>query len=184
MDNHVHLLMSAASPGGVGRTVQALGRRYMRYINDGCRRTGPLWEGRYKACIASDDDCVLQCHRYIDPNPVRARMVANPADYPWSSYRCLALGAPEPILTTHDAVRRISADPTTRQQAYRALVAQAIDPDETGAIRSHVQHQHAYGSDHFRRMIEQQLGRRIGPKKVGRPAKRQAELPNQQEFCL
>jgi putative transposase len=184
MTNHVHLLMSPAAPGSVARTMQALGRRYVRYINDRYCRTGTLWEGRYKACLVGDDRYVLQCHRYIDLNPVRARMVVDPADYTWSSYRCFALDQPDPLLTPHAAILRLGPNAAGRHQAYRDLVAQAIDPAETDAIRRHVQHRQAYGPDRFRRMIEQQLGRTIGPKKVGRPRKSPPDASDQQEIRL
>jgi putative transposase len=111
-------------------------------------------------------------------------MVVDPADYTWSSYRCFALDQPDPLLTPHAAILRLGPNAAGRQQAYRDLVAQAIDPAETDAIRRHVQHQQAYGPDRFRRMIEQQLGRSIGPKKVGRPSKRPPEAPPQQEIRL
>lgn len=172
MTNHVHLLLSAAAPGRIGRTMQALGRRYVRYVNDRYCRTGTLWEGRYKACLVGDDRYVQQCLRYIDLNPVRAQMAAGPGDYPWSSYRCHALGLPNGLLTPHPAMLRLGTTPDTRQSAYRDLVDQAIDADETDAIRSHIQHQQFHGSDRFRRMIEQQLGRQIGPEKIGGPRTR------------
>lgn len=184
MTNHVHLLLSPVTSGGVARTMQALGRRYVRYINDRYCRTGTLWEGRYKACLVGDDPYVLQCHRYIDLNPLRARMVADPEDYTHSSYRCLALGQSNPLLTPHAAMLRLGPNAAARQRAYRDLVAQAIDPAETDAIRRHIQHQQAYGPDRFRRMIEQQLGRGIGPRKVGRPSKRPPNTPDQQKIRL
>lgn len=174
MTNHVHLLLTPTTTGAVGRTLQALGRRYVRYINDRYCRTGTLWEGRYKACMVGDDRYLLQCHRYIDLNPVRAGMVAAPADYPWSSYRCHALGVPNPIITPHQAMLALGQTPDERQQRYRQLVTQALAADEIDAIRRHVQHQFVYGSDRFRRTIEAQLGRSLGPKKIGRP--RKAEL--------
>jgi len=63
-----------------------LGRCYVRHFNRTYQRTGTLWERRYKACLVQEDDYLLQVYRYIELNPVRAGMVARPADYPWSSY--------------------------------------------------------------------------------------------------
>jgi hypothetical protein len=60
---------------------------------------------------------------------------------------------------------------TERRQNYRELVTQAVDPDETDAIRRHLQHQRVYGPDRFRLAIERQLGRKLGPRKIGRPKK-------------
>lgn len=79
---------------------------------------------------------------------------------------------------------RLGPSAAARQRAYRELVAQAIDPAETDTIPRHLQHQQAYGPDRFRRMIEQQLGRTIGPKKVGRPKKSPPDALDQQEFRL
>ncbi|MDG2537740.1 transposase [Dyella jiangningensis] len=78
MTNHAHLLATPCASGQIARVMQALGRRYVRYINDRYRRTGTLWEGRYKSCLV--DGYRLRCYRYIELNPVRARMVASLAD--------------------------------------------------------------------------------------------------------
>lgn len=56
--------------------MQHLGRRYVRYLNSRYHRTGTLWEGRFKSCLVDSTDYVLKCQRYIELNPVRARMVA------------------------------------------------------------------------------------------------------------
>lgn len=169
MTNHVHLLVTPGAAGSVGRTMQALGRRYVRYINDRYCRTGTLWEGRYKACLVADDRYLLQCQRYIELNPVRASMVADPAAYRWSSFRHYALGAPDSVITPHPVVQALGGTLHERQLTYRAFVMQAIDPEETDAVRRHLQHQHIYGPGRFRRAIETQLGRKVGPRKIGRP---------------
>jgi len=96
MTNHVHLLMTPGAAGRIGRTMQALGRRYVRYVNDRHGRTGTLWEGRYKACPVGDGRYLLQCHRYIELNPLRAKMVADPADYAWSSFAVTPSARPIP----------------------------------------------------------------------------------------
>lgn len=177
MTNHVHLLMTPRGAGRVGRTMQALGRRYVRYINDRYCRTGTLWEGRYKASLVGSDRHVLQCQRYIELNPLRARMVADPADYRWSSFRHHALGEPSPIITPHTAMTSLGRSPHECRQIYRDLVMQTVDPEETDAIRRHLQHQHVYGPHRFRRAIEEQLGRTVGPKKIGRPRKSAPATP-------
>lgn len=175
MTNHVHLLLTPQRPGAVGRTLQALGRRYVRYVNVTYHRTGTLWEGRYKASLVGDGDYLMRCHRYIELNPLRAAMVADPRDYRWSSHRALAFGEADPLLTPHPGYLALSADPIARQQRYRALVMAAVDAEEVDAIRRHLQRQHAYGSDRFRQAIEAQLGRTIGPQKIGRPRKSAAQ---------
>jgi putative transposase len=81
MTNHVHLLMTPAASGQVARVMQSLGRRYVRYINDRYRRTGTLWEGRYKSSLVDRETYLLHCYRYIELNPIRAHMTADPLDY-------------------------------------------------------------------------------------------------------
>jgi putative transposase len=171
MTNHVHLLMTPARRGAVARLMQSLGRRYVRYVNDRYHRTGTLWEGRYKACLVDDGDYLLHCHRYIELNPLRAAMVADPADYRWSSHRHHAFGEHDPVVTPHAAVLGLASDATQRQCVYRALVMETVDPGEVEAIRLHIQRQHVYGTERFRANIEAMLGRSAGPQKIGRPRK-------------
>lgn len=171
MTNHVHLLMTPQQSGSVARVMQGLGRRYVRYINDRYHRTGTLWEGRYKACPVDGERYLLCCHRYIDLNPVRAAMVANPADYEWSSFRANALGEYDPLVRAHDCYRALASTSRERCDAYRAIVMEATDDEDTNAIRLHLQRQHAFGGQRFRAAIEAQLGRRAGPARIGRPPK-------------
>jgi putative transposase len=102
----------------------------VRYVDDRYHRTGTLWEGRYKAGLVGDDRYLLHCHRYIELNPVSARMVAHPADYPWSSHRHHAFGTFDPIVSNHPAVTRLDHDPVERRQRDRALVLETVTPEE------------------------------------------------------
>lgn len=183
MTNHVHLLVTASAPGQAGHVMQALGRRYVRYVNDRYRRTGTLWEGRYKSCPVESDDHLLRCYRYIELNPVRSAMVAAPADYPYSSYRGNALGEPDLLLTPHPQYLALGTAAGLCQQAYRVFVAEAIPDDELHLIRQGLQRQHALGSDRFPAIIEAQLLPTAGPRKVGRPGKVAADA-DQREIRL
>ncbi|WP_442682461.1 transposase [Stenotrophomonas sp. JC08] len=69
MTNHVHLLMTPTRVGAISSVMQALGRRYVRYINDTYGRTGTLWERRYKSHLVANDEHLLRCYRYIELNP-------------------------------------------------------------------------------------------------------------------
>jgi len=85
MTNHVHLLITPHLEQSLGKAMQMLGRYYVQYYNFCYRRTGTLWEGRYKATLIDSEAYLLTCMRYIELNPGRAGMVIDPADYPWSS---------------------------------------------------------------------------------------------------
>lgn len=139
MTNHVHLLMTPAESGQIARVMQALGRRYVRYVNDRYHRTGTLWEGRYKACLVDNESYILRCHRYIELNPLRARMVAAPQEYSWSSFACNALETPNPLLRPHSSYLSLGADAAERCDAYRTFVMQTIPSEEMEDIRRHLQ---------------------------------------------
>lgn len=173
MTNHVHLLMTPEGTGQVARLMQALGRRYVRYINDRYRRTGTLWEGRYKSSLVDRDTYLLHCYRYIELNPVRARMCADPADYPWSSHAANAFGRDDVLVHPHPNYRALGATREERCAAYRAIAMETLSDEDIEAIRLHLQRQHALGSDRFRAAIEAQLARPAGPLKIGRPRKAQ-----------
>src|SRR5262249_3782204 len=86
MTNHVHLLASPRQELGLSWAMQTLGRNYVQYFNRCHGRTGTLWEGRYKSTLIESEAYLLACMRYIELNPVRARMVTHASAYPWSSY--------------------------------------------------------------------------------------------------
>lgn len=171
MTNHVHLLVTPSQTGQVGSMMQALGRRFVRYVNDRYHRTGTLWEGRYKACLVDSDHYLLRCYRYIELNPVRAGLVPTPSLYRWSSYHANALGEHAPLITAHSAYLALDPQTERRARVYLEFVEEALDPEELDVIRLRLQRQHALGGDRFRTMIEEQLQRRAGPAKIGRPHK-------------
>lgn len=149
MANHVHLLLTPTGESGITRTMQTLGRRYARYINQTYRRSGTLWEGRYQASLIDSDLYLLTCYRYIELNPVRAQMVDHAEEYPWSSYRANALGQPDPLLTPHADYRRLGRTPAERQQAYRALFLDHLDPETLEALREATNANRVFGSERF-----------------------------------
>ena len=101
--------------------MQALGRVYVQYLNHTYGRTGTLWDGRYKATLIDSEAYILTCCRYIELNPVRARMVEHPAEYPWSSYRRNALGQHEPLVTFHRLYLGLGASAESRCERYQHL---------------------------------------------------------------
>jgi putative transposase len=135
MTNHVHLLLTASSPTGISKVMQSVGRRYVQHINWKYSRTGGLWEGRYKSSVVAEEDYLLRCYLYIEMNPVRAGIVADPADYPWSSFRCNAKGEWNPLVTPHASYLQLGIDAASRQQAYAELQQQPLSSTELQVIR-------------------------------------------------
>jgi putative transposase len=119
MPNHVHLLLTPTESHSLGRLMQALGRRYVMWFNRRHTRTGTLWEGRYRACVIESERYLFACSRYIEMNPVRAGLVADPAEYRWSSYAHHVGLQPEPIIVEHPLIWSLGNTPFERQAAYR-----------------------------------------------------------------
>jgi len=172
MTNHAHLLLTPASATAPSRLMNRLGRRYVPRINDLHRRTGTLWEGRFRSCLAGDDGYVLACYRYIELNPVRAKIVEEAADDVWSSHRENSRGDPGGVLTPHQAYRALAQDPDSRAAAYRALFAEALTVQTTARIRSATAANTVLGSARFAAQIAAMLGRRVVPLPRGRPKTR------------
>lgn len=171
MTNHVHLLVTPADETGVSRMMQYVGRYYVPYINHTYRRTGTLWEGRYKSSLIDSTGYLLTCMRYIELNPVRADMVAQPSEYVWSSYAANAEGKANPLVEPHELYISLAATDEERQSVYRELFAAHIAAAELTDIRASWQTGTPLGSDGFREKIEEVLGQKVGQSRRGRPIK-------------
>jgi len=167
MTNHVHLLVTPETQTGVSRLMQTLGRHYVRYFNHTYKRTGTLWEGRFKSCVVDAEDYLLICQRYIELNPIRAGMVADPGDYRWSSYSSHGLGKPAKLWTPHRLYRVLGSTLADRTAAYRALFTGQLDATFLNQIRLATNQGMALGSDRFKQEVEQLARRRVSPLKRG-----------------
>ncbi len=169
MTNHVHLLCTPLVEGAVSRMMQALGRRYVRYFNYEYKRSGTLWEGRYKSSLIQESDYLLEVYRYIELNPVRANMVDDPSDYYWSSYQMNGLGRISELCTPHLEYLGLGDTGLDCQKRYRSLFAGQLDKELLTEIRESTNRCMAVGNDIFKAEIELLTGRRLSPKKRGRP---------------
>lgn len=118
MTNHVHLLITPENTDSIGKTIQSTGCRYVYYFNNAYRRTGTLWEGRYKSLLIDSEAYLFTCQRYIEMNPVRAGMVDDPGCYVWSSYGHNAMGKTNTLVSEHALYRSLGAHPPDRQSAF------------------------------------------------------------------
>jgi putative transposase len=168
MTNHVHLLALAQEIGAMSRLMQSVGRRYARYFNSSYDRTGTLFEGRFKSSVVDTDGHFLTVMRYVELNPVRAGMVLQPGDYPWSSFRQNAGGEPSGLVTPHRLYESLGGTARSRARAYLALFDTEIDDDTLQQIRLHANKCRALGSDAFRDALAARLGRPVGIVRPGR----------------
>ena len=184
MTNHVHLLLTPTRADSAGLLMKHLGQRYVHYINRIYRRTGTLWEGRFRSCLTQSEDYVLACYRYIELNPVRAGMVMKPQDYRWSSYHANGLGKASALITPHDEYRRLGKTESERLEAYRALFRAHVDEALVEEIRSATNGNYALGGKRFQAQVETALGRRAVRGVAGRPLQRERELDEAQQRLL
>lgn len=147
MHNHAHILATGAENGALGRMMQSLGRRYVRYINSTYGRTGTLWEGRYKSNPIDNDRYLLTCYRYVELNPVRASIVGRPGGYVWSSYNCNANGKKDDLISPHETYLSLGKTTAARISAYRRLFQNTINEDDLKTIREHVNSGRLLGSE-------------------------------------
>ncbi len=180
MTNHVHLLLTPQTEVAVGKLIQFIGRYYVQYFNYRYRRTGTLWEGRYKATLLDSERYLLTCYRYVELNPVRAGMVAHPSEYPWSSYAFNALGKVNDVVTPHALYQALGSDEQARQTAYRALFKARIDEKDLREIRETTNKSWVLGSERFKSDVERLLQRQAAPKPRGgdHRQKRSQQLAN------
>ena len=99
MSNHLHLIIQVGNTP-LSKIIQNISFRYTRYINKRKKRIGHLFQGRYKALLVDADAYLLELVRYIHNNPVRAKMVTDPIDYPWCSHQVYLDKEKIPFLTT------------------------------------------------------------------------------------
>jgi putative transposase len=175
MTNHVHLLLTPQTADGCALLMKHLGQRYVQHVNRTYRRSGTLWEGRFRSCLAQSEAYVLACYRYIELNPVRAAMVGHPRQYRWSSYRTNAEGKASDLIVPHDQYRRLDRSKPARQEAYRALFRARLDEALVTEIRQATNGGFVLGGARFQEQIARMLRRRVVRGKPGRPSQQESD---------
>lgn len=172
MTNHIHLLATPMFEHSISKVFQSVGRKYVQYFNFTYKRSGTLWEGRYRATVVDSERYLLTVMRYIELNPVRAGMCQHPAEYPWSSYAFNALGVVGPNtewLQPHEEYLRFGLNLAEWQTGYLALFNTEIEKDDLINIRESVHKEWALGGDKFKETIALLSNRPAASKGIGRP---------------
>lgn len=175
MTNHVHLLLEPTARDGLGKFMKVVAGRYTRYINREYERTGTLWEGRFKSSPIQADAYVLACCRYIELNPVRAKIAGTPEEYPWSSYRVRAFGEESSVVDLDPWYEGLGTDCASRQQRYREWVVGTVAETEWQTLRQGVQRGIVVGSDRFVTQLAGVIGQQLNRRDRGRPRKNEKE---------
>lgn len=135
MTNHYHLLLTPPDRDRLSRSMNRLAWRYSCYFNQKYARTGTLWGERYRSTVVDGEVYLLRCLRYIEQNPVRARIVAGPDQYRWTSYAVHGQGQTIAWLTPHPVYTALGHSSDERAMAYRAICGASLTDEELLSIR-------------------------------------------------
>jgi putative transposase len=159
MANHIHLLATPNTPDGISQLMKTTGQRYVSYINKLEKRSGTLWDGRYKASLVEQGHYLIACMRYIEMAPVRSDMVKIPKDYRFSSYRANAQGEEVGVkITPHQSYNAlvpwaIDKSNEETQQKYKQLLREQQNEEELQTIHKAINSNLVFGSKQFRESI-------------------------------
>jgi putative transposase len=175
MTNHFHLLLRPEEGQTVSRILQSLTVAHTWRYHKRHRSVGHVWQGRFKSPVIQDDGHLLVVLRYIEANPLRAGMVADPADYRWSSYRAHGLGEPDPLLSPLPEYDGLGRTPAERRARWRRKVAAAQDEGEVESVRRSLRTGRPLGDPAWVEATASRLGIEPGPRRRGRPRKSAVE---------
>lgn len=170
LPDQVQLLLTPQSEVALPRIMQAIGRRYVQIFNHRQRRSGGLWEGRYRATVLQAETCLLRCMVSLDLAPVRAGCVLRPADYAWSSHAHYAGLRHDRLLTPHPLMWGLGNTPFAREAAYVERVRQGLSEGEQATLAEAAIKGWALGEPDFIARLQEKTARRLSRGQAGRPA--------------
>jgi putative transposase len=169
MPNHVHLVAIPKREDSLNLAVGRTHFLYTQYINRLHGRSGHLWQGRFHSC-PMDDAHGVAAMRYVERNPVRAKMTRVPWTYRWSS-SAAHTGRPDPAhVLDLKAWNRLV--PSIN---WKETLTDGDDKETLAALRLNTQTGRPLASDSFVSRLERRLGRRLRPLPVGRPKKQKSK---------
>ena len=166
MSNHIHFLLESFQHSeNLAKFIKLIAQKYAQYINKSHKRTGTLWEGRFKSSPVSKDNYLLACSRYIELNPIRAKMARDPKDYKWSSYRFKVGERENHALLDRDPLYiELGKDDAERQKEYEKWFKESVPREEWDIIRKAVNKGTVFGNIQFKKKLEKLLGRSLDRK--------------------
>ncbi len=171
LPGEVQLLATPTNSTGLPRTMQAIGRRYVPYMNRQSGRLGPLFDRRYRSTLIEAERYLMACMQHLETQPVALGLAQSPQEWGWSSYRHHVGLEQETFLVDHPLYWALRNTPFERQAAYRSLFETPPGADMTSAIEAATQTGWAMGSEIFLRSLAGQATRRVIPLSRGRPRK-------------
>ena len=165
MSNHVHYVAVPMNEDSLSKTFNVLHMMYSRYFNQKNGGNGHLWQGRFFSCVL-DEPHVYAAVRYVENNPVRAKMMDKPEDYRWSSSGAHVYKNANPVLSSGCYL-------TERIKDWRGYLNEKEDSVMSATIFQNSKTGRPCGDETFIGTIEGIVGRRLAALSVGRPRKTQ-----------
>jgi putative transposase len=171
MNNHFHLLLRPDDGQSISRILQSLTVAHTWRYHRRHRSVGHVWQGRFKSPVIQDDDHLLTVLRYVEGNPLRAGLVADLKDYPWTSYAVHGLGQAQVLISELPVWSRLGGTGPERQERWRRWVHEPLTERELAAVRHSLASGRPFGSESWTLEIGDRLGLSLLPKRRGRPPK-------------
>lgn len=159
MTNHLHLLLTPKDKYELAVFMQSMTNRYVRYFNASRKRTGTIWEGRFKSCLIDSESYLFRLYNYIEMNPVKAEMVKEIHEYPWSSYHHNALGEVDQLITEHPLYLELAATKEERATRYKLMMDKMTLGKENQKITDATLRGEALGNENFQHWVCKQTDR-------------------------
>jgi len=173
MENHFHFLLTPQDDAGLSTFLQSIGRSYVRYFNNRHKRSGPLFDGRYRCTVLQAERYLLPCMALMDSNPVRSGLVATASDYAWSSHRHYIGMQVDRLVHPHALVWALGNTPFAREARYGEIVSGGCEPELLRALTESTRRGWALGDADFLAELQKSTERRLKPLPAGRPPKGQ-----------
>lgn len=133
MSNHFHLIVETPQ-GNLGKIMHHLNGSYTTYFNIKRKRSGHLFQGRYKAILVDKDSYLLELSRYLHLNPVRTKMAVKPEEYPHSSYISYVSDQKDEIVTSDTILTMLTEEPVEARERYRIFVESALGEEQKSPL--------------------------------------------------
>jgi putative transposase len=176
MTNHFHLLLAPEDGVSISRVLQSLAVAHTWHYHRRRGTVGHVWQGRFKSPVVQDDDHALVVLRYIEANPLRAGMVADLADYPWSSYGFHGLGRDDALISPLPAWEALGQAQEKRRSYWKKWVHTPLAESQLAEVRRSMVSGRPFGTVAWAESKATVLGPPPAPKRRGRPPKNREKM--------
>jgi len=163
LSNHLHLVVVPEREDSLARVLKPVNLRYAQYINERKGWSGRVWQGRFFSCPMDARHCLVAL-RYVEQNPLRAKLARRAEEYPWSSAAGHAGRRVDPLLSDHRGLLAGIED-------WSDWLATGADRETTERLRLYTRTGRPLGADEFVERVEARAKRELKPKPHGRPRK-------------